>query len=73
MQTIVACLMLAVLELIAMVMLILPYSKHMDFETFITNAPLEKFLQARCHIMSAALLFTMATVMAAGRAGKVFQ
>lgn len=67
-----ACLMLALLELITMVMLILPYTKKMDVDLFITNAPLEKILQVRLHFGMAAALFTMATILAAGRAGKFF-
>lgn len=50
-------------EIIFFVKIIYAYSKNLNIEEFISNAPLEEFLNARRHSINAIILFQILTIM----------
>lgn len=52
-------------ELACFVHVVYPYSEDCSFEEFMQRAPLDKFLAARGHIVSAFLMFQFGSITAA--------
>ena len=68
---ILACLMIAAIELLQFLQTVLPYTEDLDAEIFLIRAPLDRIVKAQMHIVSMAQMLVLATIVAAAKINRI--